>query len=272
MKINKKSIILTIIVLVIILIVLTITLILLNKKEGNEKKVDGTIYMGSDGKVKVAQENLDVKYDQKELREPTEFFSVEQCIKNNYDRNIKVYKMNYLQGKNSITYSVYGTVEIKATKELEDKFLEVRVDLNNMTFEITDLSNENYTDLDQIILEDNETEIKNNYNNIFEYVAVNNEEMCKKYLEDFKQKELNNPQDAYSMLDEEFKKQNFPTFEKYQEYINENKIEIEKAEVVRYNVDRDDEYTEYSIIDNYNNTYIIKTTGIWDYTITIYSY
>ena len=235
-----------------------------DKKEIEE--VEGTIRINKDGTAETLPEpEMNLKYDQMELREPTEFFSVEKCIQDNINSSFKAQKMNYLQGERIMTYSIYGTINSEDNSQTLEKYFIVRVDMYNMTFEIQDLSDGNYEDIDQIKLEDDETEISNN--NSFEYVAVSGEEMCKKYLEDFKLKELTNPQEAYSMLDEEYKQQNFPTFESFQEYINNNKEKIQSAELLQYDVNRKADYTEYTLVDNNNDSYTVKTTGIWDYTI-----
>ena len=264
----KKIIIISIVILIILIIALIIALAILKNKNG-EEEVEGTIRMNKDGTVETLPEKeMNIKYDQKELREPTEFFSVEKCIQASIDQNFKAQKMNYLQGERIVTYCVYGTIDNNG--QAIGKYFKVRVDMYNMTFEIQDLSDGNYGDIDQIKLEDDETEILKN-NNLFEYVAVSNEEMCKKYLEDFKMKELSNPKEAYLMLDEEYRKQNFPTFESFQEYIDNNKEKIQSAELSKYEVNRKADYTEYTLVDTNNNSYTVKTTGIWDYTILMNS-
>ena len=262
---NKKLIIAIAIILVIIAIV-TITIILINNKK------EGTIYRKSDGTVEVLPEpEMDIEYAKKELREPTEFFSVEKCIQDNVD-GFSAEKMNYLQGQRIMTYSVYGRINSEDNTETLEKYYIVRVDLENMTYELEEMDDSVYENIDQIKLEDDETEIPNNGNNTFEYEAVSDEEMCRKYLEDFRQKELNNPEEAYSMLDEEYRNERFPTFEDYQEYLNNCREMIQYSVLSQYDVEIYEDYTEYILVDNYNNSYTIRTTGIWEYTILLDNY
>ena len=262
---NKKLIIAIAIILVVIAIV-TITIILINNKK------EGTIYRNSDGTVEVLPEpEMDIEYAKKELREPTEFFSVEKCIQNNVD-GFSAEKMNYLQGQRIMTYSVYGRINSEDNTETLEKYYIVRVDLENMTYELEEMDDSVYENIDQIKLEDDETEIPNNGNNIFEYEAVSDEEMCRKYLEDFRQKELNNPEEAYSMLDEEYRNERFPTFEDYREYLNNCREMIQYSVLSQYDVEIYEDYTEYILVDNYNNSYTIRTTGIWEYTILLDNY
>ena len=149
---NKKLIIAIAIILVVIAIV-TITIILINNKK------EGTIYRNSDGTVEVLPEpEMDIEYAKKELREPTEFFSVEKCIQDNVG-GFSAEKMNYLQGQRIMTYSVYGRINSEDNTETLEKYYIVRVDLENMTYELEEMDDSVYENIDQIKLEDDETGI-----------------------------------------------------------------------------------------------------------------
>ena len=263
---TKKIIIIVAIVVFTIAIGIIVTIVVLNNKK------EGTIYKNSDGTVGVLPEpEMELEYTQKELREPTEFFSIEKRIQNNVD-GFSAQKMNYLQGQRIMTYSVYGRINSEDNSEALEKYYIFRVDLENMTYELEEIEDGVYENIDQIKLEDDETEIPNKGNNAFKYEAVSNVDMCRKYLEDFKQKELNNPEEAYSMLDEEYRNERFPTFEEFQEYVNSCRDMIQYSSLSKYDVEIKDNYTEYILVDNYNNSYTIRTTGIWDYTILLDNY
>ena len=263
---TKKIIIIVAIVVFTIAIGIIITMVVLNNKK------EGTIYKKSDGTVEVLPEpEMELEYTQKELREPTEFFSIEKRIQNNVD-GFSAQKMNYLQGQRIMTYSVYGRINSEDNSEALEKYYIFRVDLENMTYELEEIEDGVYENIDQIKLEDDETEIPNKGNNAFKYESVSNVDMCRKYLEDFRQKELNNPEEAYSMLDEEYRNERFPTFEEFQEYVNSCRDMIQYSSLSKYDVEIKDNYTEYILVDNYNNSYTIRTTGIWDYTIFLDNY
>ena len=263
---TKKIIIIVAIVVFTIAIGIIVTIVVLNNKK------EGTIYKNSDGTVEVLPEpEMELEYTQKELREPTEFFSIEKRIQNNVD-GFSAQKMNYLQGQRIMTYSVYGRINSEDNSEALEKYYIFRVDLENMTYELEEIEDGVYENIDQIKLEDDETEIPNKGNNAFKYESVSNVDMCRKYLEDFRQKELNNPEEAYSMLDEEYRNERFPTFEEFQEYVNSCRDMIQYSSLSKYDVEIKDNYTEYILVDNYNNSYTIRTTGIWDYTILLDNY
>ena len=174
--------------------------------------------------------------------------------------------MNYLQGNNVMTYSVEGILNNTT------KYFIVRVDMRNMAFKIEEIEDGKYNSLDEIKLEDNEANITSNENNPFKYEAVSDENMCRRYLEDFKQKELNNPEEAYELLDEEYRKERFPTYTDFQEYVNSLRNRIQYSSLLKYDVEIKENYTEYILVDNYNNSYTIRTNGIWDYTILLDNY
>ena len=260
---SKKIILIITIIIVIIAAACIIAIIILNQKEENE----GTIKVNEDGSVEFFEEgDLGIKFEQQELRDPTEFFSVESAIQKYIDPNFKAIRMNELSGERVTSYSVYGQIEEN------DIFFIVRVDVYNLTCEIERLNTEQYNDLSQIVLEDNQTEISSNGDNTFEYTRVSNEDMCSKYLRGFLEMELNDTQKAYSLLDEEYRNERFLRFEDYEEYVNLCKEMIQNSALSSYKVDVLDDYTQYIFTDNYNNYYTVKTKGVAEYTICLDSY
>lgn len=265
---EKKKVIILISIIIVIIIIISIVSVIILLKE----KEEGTIQENIGGTIEVVPEgDLGIEYNQEELREPTEFFSVEKAIQNVIP-NFYAERMQYLQGKNIMTYSVYGKLNSQDANEEIEKYYIVRVDLKNLTYELEEIEDGLYSNIEEIKLEDDETQIQNNGNNSFEYTTVSSEEMCRKYLKDFTQKELNNPEEAYSMLDEEYKNERFSGLEEYQEYIELCRNRIQYASLSKYDVDRKENYTEYILVDNYNNSYTVKATGIWDYTILLDNY
>lgn len=257
MKNTKKLIIVMIIIIFIICIISTI-LVYLSKKD-SEKEITRKIEQG-------IGDPIEVEYLSEQLNDPTKFFSVENCIKNNLDESFVAEDMNILNEDRIASYAVKG----KINEDDENIYVIVRVDNENMTYSIERINNVN--DLNQIDLSTDITEINDNGNNTFEYMTISSEDMCRKYLEDFMQKELTNAEEAYSLIDEEYKSIRFPTFEEYQEYIDEYEEVLQNAILSKYSVNMKDDYTEYILVDNYNTSYTVKARGIWDYTIRLDNY
>ncbi len=207
-----------------------------------------------------------VEYVPKKLRDPTKFFSIQACIQNNIDKNFNAIDINILEGETIFSYSVYGTIE--NNKEV---YFIVRVDIENMTFLIEELDNQ-YDNIDKINLETKMQEIKDNGKNAFEYTTISDEKMCRIYLEQFSKLELQNTEKAYSLLNKEYKEERFPTLSEYQEYVKEYREVIENSILSKYSVDHYENYTEYILVDTYNNSYTLDATSVMNYTIKLDNY
>ena len=263
MEKRKKIIIIIGIVVLIICIICAVLLVYLNKDKSNVSEMEKYIEMGENPPV---GDEVIIEYNSERLKDPTKFFSVENCIKNNIDPNFFAEDMNILNTERIASYAVKGRIGENA----EDIYFLVRIDNENSTYSIEEV--ENINDINNINLETDITEINDNGNNIFEYTTITTEEMCRRYLQDFTQKELNNSEEAYSMLDIEYKNERFPSFEEYQEYIELCRNRIQYTTLSKYSVEIKDNYTEYILVDNYNNSYTVRATGIWDYTILLDNY
>ena len=212
-------------------------------------------------------DTVNVEYSKERLNDPTRFFSVEKYIQYNYNENFVAEDMNVLYSERITSYAVQGRIGDNSENKVYFIF---RVDPQNGTYSMEEQNNVN--SLDSINLRTDITEINNTGNNTFEYTTVNSEQMCRIYLNDYKDKELNNPEEAYSMLDDEYKKIRFPTYEDFQEYINEYRNIIQNSVLTSYYSEIKDDYTEYILVDNYNNSYTVRSTGIWDYKIMLDNY
>lgn len=244
-------------IIVVILSCICIVSIYLLKGKNTEINVESNIIEEGDERI---------QYTSKKLRDPTKFFSVETCIQENIDEDFIAKDMNILEGNIMFSFSVYGI-----NKNYEEAYFIVRIDIENMTFLIQEL-NDSYNDINQIDLETNIQEIRNNGRNTFEFITISDEDMCRKYLEQFSKLELENAEEAYELLEKEYKEERFPTFEDYEEYIEENRKNIENRVLSKYSVDHYEDYTGYVLVDTYNNYYTIDATSVMNYTIKLDNY
>ncbi len=265
MKDSKKIIVIICIILVLIICVICGVLLYLstNKDNGNANELQQL----TDENGNPIGDTVNVEYSKERLNDPTRFFSVEKYIQYNYNENFVAEDMNVLYSERITSYAVQGRIGDNSENKVYFIF---RVDPQNGTYSMEEQNNVN--SLDSIDLRTDITEINNTGNNTFEYTTVNSEQMCRIYLNDYKDKELNNPEEAYSMLDDEYKKIRFPTYEDFQEYINEYRNIIQNSVLTSYYSEIKDDYTEYILVDNYNNSYTVRSTGIWDYKIMLDNY
>ena len=263
---HKKLIIALIIIAIVISIicVICIQVLNINSAVNNENK-------DKDGNIPENPETLNITHETEKLRNLTEFFSVESCIQEHINETFSAQDMNFLAVDDICSYSVYGKISNPDTQETQDIFMIVRVDTYNLTFEIEELDN-TYNNIDEIDLTTDITEIESTGDNEFEYTRVTNEQACRIYLDMLKELLLTDPESAFAKLDETYRNERFSSYEEFLSYIEGNRIRLEDATLDEYEVVNKDEYTEYRIIDNNNNNYIIRATTVMDYAVQLDAY
>lgn len=108
--------------------------------------------------------------------------------------------------------------------------------------------------------------------NYLEIKATTQERIVNEYLEHYKEEAINYISDAYESLDEQFKKVKFNSLEEYEQYINNNRSELENIELDKYKINEYNSYTEYICIDQYNNYYIFNVTNPGEYKVYLDTY
>lgn len=257
---NKIVIITIILIFIVIVCMLAITYLKNNSEVQDENNIRTDV------------EDVDEEFKTEKLRDATQFFSVEKCIQKNINPNFKAKDMNVLSGVHIMNYSVYGQITDNNSKNIKNCYYIVRIDVDNMTFEIEELSEKENSNINKIDLRTELTEIENNGNNNMEYTTIKNEEMCRLYYNEFLKLELEKTDEAYKVIDEQYRNERFSSYDKYKEYVDLCKEQIQTGAISKYSVDYKDDYTEYVIVDNYNNYYTLKETSIMNYTIILDNY
>ena len=163
--------------------------------------------------------------------------------------SIQYYKLQYYTDEN-VTNEIY-----------------VILDDTNMTFAI-EMPDENFS------IENLQTEIKENNDNSYTYVRISDEQMALNYLEDYNTKALNNPEEAYYLLDEEYRNKRFVGLEDFKKYVEDNKEKLQDAVLKDYSSEYiNDSYArKITLCDTYDNYYTIYENAILDYTIMLDNY
>lgn len=164
------------------------------------------------------------------------------------------------------TYYIYGTISNN-----QSVYLVLYVDEYNATFAIQPL-NEQYNNIDEINVRKTISEIASSYNNQTMYSEVTPQIICTRYLMQYKQNLINNPEQAYNLLDENYSNKRFVTFENFQEYLDDSSEIIDKITLESYSVNNSNDYTEYICEDIYGNYYIFYATSVFDYTVQLDTY
>lgn len=206
--------------------------------------------------------------------------------KNNIKKFMEVYnerqifnlKEVYYKEKtvSQVDYFAYGTIkdniQYRETKEA-NYYIIVSIDYKNSTFAITKIGKEKYQDLIngkyEITTQDNIE--KNDYNGII-VANIEQETIAKNILNNYKNKLLNNPEEAYQNLDEDYKKARFDGYNDFIKYITNNIKTINQMSAVAYQTKQQDGYTQYVIMDKEGNYYIFRETAVMNYTVILDQY
>lgn len=282
-----------ILILILILILCITAIVVINKK--NEKNYGGKDTLVSEHPTYVINENIEklsnrnqyyilldcikefVNYTNNKNTNAVEAVTMQKNVQNIIDEytsknvdDISLEEIYVLNGYTYCTYYIKGKGSIESDKRF---YMMANLDFENTTYKLTPITENEYN---KFITENksksDELTISKNKYNLFKNINVTNEDMARNYLNDYINKALNYPELAYNLLDEEYKNKRFGNLEEYKNNMSENENQMENTTMVKYGVNEKDNYTEYTIVDNFDNYYTIKENGIMNYTILLDNY
>ena len=250
-----------------ICIIFVLFLVIINKKNNG--------YIGSDDEKYANADTEREYYIKDKVKNATTFFTVQNCIQkfinytyDNEDYIFKAKEMNESVGERISQYAVGGTIYIGENRQ--NIFFKVNLDYFNMTYEV--IPYRDYNSIDEITFENKEESVEKKDNNTFEYTRVTEKELCQRYYEDFIKLEMENPEEAYSLIEEEYRKQRFPTIQDYLEYVNDSKNMIELGLLRKYLYEEKEDYVECTLSDSYDNIFTVYATNVMNYKIRLDNY
>lgn len=273
-----KKFLLLIMLLIVIIIIMIISIILSKLKKEKDITVDEheSEYYNHGEEEKNTSLHI--------LTNTNTFYTVESCI-NLYLDNITEYnkqKENIAKrmweidiNDNVSIYYVYTKIRDKNTLDIsneDDFYCTVILDKYNNTFSIK-INGKEYSENDlNAISKYSTSEVKLEGNNRYSEVIIYNEDIIKKYFNEYLKNVLYKAEIAYEMLDEEYRSKKFNNIGVFNEYVNNNKFNLVNSTILKYSVDHFDKYTQYTILDNNNNYYIIKENNVMDFSILLDNY
>ena len=151
-----------------------------------------------------------------------------------------------------ISMSSYGIYYSKIDNNRKTQFIMINWDTKNDTFSISPINEEIYNQGKNSGIEidkDRITEIeKNEYNQVI-VQKVDDDGIAQKYFYDLIEKMLYYTQDAYEMLDNEYKQINFSTYDEFIEYVNNNKEKLQSLD--HNNLKTVKDFTDYEEYEKY---------------------
>ena len=106
--------------------------------------------------------------------------------------------------------------------------------------------------------EEPELQEEKNDTNIVANTEITSFEIAKLYFEDYKYKALNKPEEAFSLIDEEYRKKKFENdIEQYKTYIQANLNRFQDANIVKCAFKKEGQFGVYVAMDSFDNYYKI---------------
>lgn len=201
-----------------------------------------------------------------------------QAISNKEVINIDNFQTKEMYLLNKITnYTVYVYGVTKQANAKNDYYMVVNLDYTNYTFSINASSKEEFENAKNNVVKgqykDNIVIEPNSYNEIILGETANDFQALKEYFEDYKYKVLNEPEEAFDMLDATYRKAKFnDNLEQFKTYITNNSNTWQDANIVKHGIIKENGVTTYTFVDNFGNYYELKETGIYQYTVILDNY
>ena len=105
-----------------------------------------------------------------------------------------------------------------------------------------------------------------------EYIPtyVSEEDMAKIYLNDYIFKMFSNPEEAYKLLDEEYREKKFGSYDNFKKHIYS--LNYSSFNMDRYFIKTKRSYNIYGVYDTNDNLFIFKTKGVMQYKVYLDDY
>ena len=187
----------------------------------------------------------------------------------NEDVNVISLKMKVLVNDPIEKYVVCGKIVNMNYNMIDEFYIYVNLDTQNKTFSIEPIDVKDFEKI-EIVNNNNSIEIKDN--NTYEEADLGYEEIIKEGMRRFKILAFSDVESSYNYLDKEYKQKRFGDINKYKEYIELNRENLEAAEITKYKVNYYEDSIEYICIDQNGNYYIFNETSLMEFTIKLDSY
>lgn len=180
---------------------------------------------------------------------------------------VNVVRMKVLEEEQFQFYTINVVVTTESSKKYNEYYVVILDDFNS-SWMIRPINNCN--NIDEIKVDKNVESIDNDSE--IPYENITDSEMAEIYFIKYKQLILNNSKEAYEKLDKQYRDKRFNNYESFEQYINNNKQQIEKLSVDEYLLNEYEDYKEYVCKDEYENIFKFKASSIINYTVELDTY
>ena len=148
----------------------------------------------------------------------------------------------------------------------------VRIDYTNMSFSIIPFSDTLKRKIIVGEVDEMKENIEKNAYNIYSYTIVSDEAMMQKMFDLNKFELLHNREEAFAKLDETYKNKRFGDFETFNKYLDNVQSMLKYAKIVKYEINRYDDYIEYVCVDYNGFYYIFLENSVMNYKVRLDDY
>lgn len=125
----------------------------------------------------------------------------------------------------------------------------------------------------EVVFEEPDEEIKSYEANEYIPIYMTQEEVMKKYLTDFKNTMLTDPESAYYLLNKEYREFKYDDIDDFVSYVNDIKsVALYQLTVDKYDVKSINGNKIFDILGTDGNRYIIKELSIMNYEVYLDNY
>lgn len=111
--------------------------------------------------------------------------------------------------------------------------------------------------------------IKEHYDvNEINYLYISTEDVIRKYFNDYKNILINNKEEAYNLLNKDYRQKRFKNYDNFLNYVDSNLSDsIYSLSIDKYSLTNISAKKVYNVIDNNKNQFIFKENSIMNYEV-----
>lgn len=133
----------------------------------------------------------------------------------------------------------------------------VNLDNTNKTFSIEPIDDTSKS-FDELRITNNDVPIIPSNNNQYKIISYGYEQTINKYMNDFKKLYNADINISYNYLNEDYRKKKFNDINDYKNYMIRNQSRFQVANIVKYRVNYNDDYTEFVCVDQNDYYYLFR--------------
>lgn len=260
-----------------------------------EKMIDKYLLKVASEDKEAAYSILDSEYKNKNnITKDNVLEKIPEIVKKS--NNLIVRKM---YGQTNMENAVYYTYCILEKDKIGDEcYFALYKDTKNLTYSIAHIDKETFEREINYAKENLERKtIKENEYNLIVNEYSEEQERANRYFKNFIENAVYDAEYTYGLLDEEYKKERFPTIKDFEEYIaskeelytaattNKTHTDFDNMEdyvlyitkkqrlqLKGYQIRYEEDYTRYICIDSFNNYYVFYATSPLNYTVMLDTY